>query len=202
MGIIGGREKRKRNKKWFLEEGRKNERKEGGTEGGREKERKERNKKGGRKKERRALRAGEAHTGLQGSGHAWPWLPHPRVACTRPLCRGRGGPHLGPPAQLQDFESLFLILLCRISLLGVDFLPRERHSTQHSGRNGTSDLSLGGDTLGGRGRGQCPQVRLKTEKNKESSAQERGCFSAITCRNIDCALQVKLMQLMLLAQAI
>ena len=55
----------------------------------------------------------------------------------------------GPPARLQDFASLFLILLCRISLLVVDFLLQERHSTQHPGRNGASDLSLGGDALGG-----------------------------------------------------
>lgn len=84
------------------------------------------------------------------------------------LWTGRGAVlSWGPPARLQDFASLFLILLCRISLLVVDFLPRERHSTQHPGRNGASDFSLGGDALGGRGRRQCPQVRLKTEKKKE-----------------------------------
>lgn len=59
MDIIGGREKRKRNKKWILEEGRKKERKEGGMEGGREKERKKRNKKGGRNAE---LSKPEKHT--------------------------------------------------------------------------------------------------------------------------------------------
>ena len=59
MDIIGGREKRTRNKKWILEEGRKKERKEGGMEGGREKERKKRKKKGGRNEE---LSKPEKHT--------------------------------------------------------------------------------------------------------------------------------------------
>lgn len=82
-----------------MEEGRKKERKEGGMEGGREKERKKRNKKGGRKKERRALQAQEAHTGLQGSGHAWPWLPHPSVSPARgPSAMDAGVLTWGPPA--------------------------------------------------------------------------------------------------------
>lgn len=121
MDIIGGREKRKRNKKWILEEGRKKERKEGGMEGGREGKKE---KKQERRQERRALQAREAHTGLRGSGHAWPWLPHPPVSPAHgPSAVDMGVLTWGPPARLQDFESLFLILLCRISLLVVDFLP-------------------------------------------------------------------------------
>ena len=169
------------------------------------KERQKRDRKGDGKRERRALRAREAHAGLQGSGRlAVASSPPCHLHAAPLLWTGRGAVlSWGPPARLQDFASLFLILLCRISLLVVDFLPRERHSTQHPGRNGASDFSLGGDALGGRGRRQCPQVRLKTEKKKKGcSAQEGGCFSAITCRNMDCALQVKLMQSMLLAQAV
>ena len=118
---MGGKREREIKSGFWKKEERKKERKEGGMEGGREGKKE---KKQERRQERRALQAREAHTGLRGSGHAWPWLPHPPVSPAHgPSAVDMGVLTWGPPARLQDFESLFLILLCRISLLVVDFLP-------------------------------------------------------------------------------
>lgn len=167
---MGGKERELKSCSWKNE--RRKERKEGGREEERRKESKETGKGAGRGKAE--LPEPERLTQDSRAQDTWPCLPHP-LCCLHmaPLPWTGGGPLLGAAARLQDFASLFLILLCRISLLVVDFLLQERHSTQHPGGNGASDLSLGGDALGGQGRRQCPQVRLKTEKKKRRETQLR-----------------------------
>ena len=99
----------------------KEERKKRRRDGGRKREGRKEKKKGGRNAE---LSKPEKHTqdsrarDRLGCGFLTPASP-----ARSPSEMDAGVLTGGPPTRLQDFESLFLILLCRISLLVVDFLP-------------------------------------------------------------------------------
>lgn len=111
---MGGIEREIKSGSWKNEEGK---RKEGGREEERRKDRKETGKGTGRGNAE--LSEPEKPTQDSRAQDAWPWLPHPRVTCTRPLCCGRGGGQSSPGGHLHD---------CRTSRASSSFCSAEFHS--------------------------------------------------------------------------